>query len=45
MEDSYPYNANSTFALHPQFIRLPAAGVVEDDEYRTLRNELNALPK
>ncbi|HAK85198.1 MAG TPA: 4-alpha-glucanotransferase, partial [Alistipes sp.] len=41
-EDSYPYNANSTFALHPQFIRLPAAGVVEDDEYRTLRNELNA---
>lgn len=25
-EDSYPYNANSTFALHPQFIRLPAAG-------------------
>ena len=27
-----PYNANSTFALHPQFIRLPAAGVVEDDE-------------
>ena len=42
-EDSYPYNANSTFALHPQFIRLPAAGVVEDDEYRTLRNELNAL--
>ena len=23
-EDSYPYNANSTFALHPQFIRLPA---------------------
>ena len=44
-EDSYPYNANSTFALHPQFIRLPAAGVVEDDEYRTLRNELNALPE
>ena len=30
-EDSYPYTANSTFALHPQFIRLPAAGVVEDD--------------
>ena len=44
-EDSYPYNANSTFALHPQFIRLPAAGVVEDDEYRTLRSELNALPE
>lgn len=43
-EDSYPYNANSTFALHPQFIRLPDAGVEEDDEYRRLRDELNALP-
>ena len=28
--DSYPYNANSTFALHPQFINLQAAGVVPD---------------
>ena len=44
-EDSYPYNANSTFALHPQFIRLTAAGVEEDDEYRRLRDELNALPE
>lgn len=44
-EDSYPYNANSTFALHPQFIHLPAAGVEEDDEYRRLRDELNALPE
>lgn len=44
-EDSYPYNANSTFALHPQFIRLPDAGVEEDDEYRRLRDELNALPE
>lgn len=44
-EDSYPYNANSTFALHPQFIRLSAAGVDEDDEYRRLRDELNALPE
>lgn len=41
-EDSYPYNPNSTFALHPQYINLPAAGVVEDDEYRTLQAELNA---
>ena len=44
-EDSYPYNANSTFALHPQFIRLTAAGVEESDEYRRLREELNALPE
>lgn len=44
-EDSYPYNANSTFALHPQFIRLPDAGVEEDDEYRRLRDELNVLPE
>ncbi len=44
-EDSYPYNANSTFALHPQFIRLTEAGVEEDDEYRHLRDELNALPE
>ncbi len=42
-EDSYPYNANSTFALHPQFVNLPAAGLEEDEEYRALRDELNAL--
>ena len=44
-EDSYPYNANSSFALHPQFLRLTEAGVVEDDEYRRLRDELNDLPE
>ena len=43
--DSYPYNANSTFALHPQFINLPAAGVKVDAAYKKLRAELNALPK
>ncbi len=43
-EDSYPYNANSSFALHPQFVRLTEAGVEEDDEYRRLREELNGLP-
>ena len=43
-EDSYPYNATSSFALHPQFIRLTDAGVDDDDEYRRLRDELNALP-
>lgn len=44
-EDSYPYNANSIFALHPQFLRLTEAGVPEDEEYRRLREELNALPE
>ncbi len=44
-QDSYPYNANSTFALHPHFICLTDAGVPEDDEYRALQQELNALPE
>ena len=42
-EDSYPYNPNSTFALHPQFLNLPAVGVEEDEEYKTLQAELKAL--
>jgi len=42
-EDSYPYNPNSTFALHPQYMNLPAAGVKEDEEYKALQAELNAL--
>ena len=42
-EDSYPYNPNSTFALHPQYLNLPAAGVKADDEYKALQAELNAL--
>ena len=42
-EDSYPYNPNSTFALHPQYINLPAAGVKVDDEFKALQAELNAL--
>lgn len=42
--DSYPYNANSTFALHPQFIHLPDAGVRPDERYKALQKELNALP-
>ena len=44
-QDSYPYNAVSSFALHPQFIHLPAAGVRVDKAYRALREELNALPR
>ena len=43
--DSYPYNANSSFALHPQSMNLPAAGVPADGEYLRLRQELNALPQ
>ena len=42
-EDSYPYNPNSTFALHPQYLNLPAAGVVRDKAYKALQAELNAL--
>ena len=43
--DSYPYNANSTFALHPQFISLPEAGVKKTKEYKALQKELNSLPQ
>ncbi len=43
--DSYPYNANSTFALHPQFLNLPAAGVRQTAAYKKLQAELNALPQ
>ncbi|MBO7396463.1 MAG: 4-alpha-glucanotransferase [Bacteroidales bacterium] len=37
-QDSYPYNANSSFALHPQFIHLEGMP-------KELQEELNALPK
>ncbi len=43
--DSYPYNANSSFALHPQFLHLPALGIQADKEYKALKEELNALDK
>ena len=42
-KDSYPYNANSSFALHPIYINLPAAGVAADNEYRKMQQELNSL--
>ena len=42
-EDSYPYNPNSTFALHPQYLNLQAAGVKADEEFKALQAELNAL--
>ena len=44
-QDSYPYNAVSSFALHPQFIHLPAAGVRKDAKYKALKAELEALPQ
>ncbi|MCH5326802.1 MAG: 4-alpha-glucanotransferase, partial [Duncaniella sp.] len=47
--DSYPYNANSTFALHPMYLRLQAMGSLADPErrrhYDELRRELNRLPE
>ena len=46
--DSYPYNANSTFALHPMYMRLQAVGRLKDAArqkyYDDLGRELNALP-
>lgn len=46
-QDSYPYNANSTFALHPQFLRPEAVGRLKDrkraEEFRRLGRKLNAL--
>ena len=44
-QDSYPYNAVSSFALHPQFIHLPDTGVRVDKAYREMRDSLNALPQ
>lgn len=45
--DSYPYNANSTFALHPMYLRLEAVGELHDPArrkyYRDLAAELNGL--
>lgn len=43
--DSYPYSANSIYALHPQFIRLTDAGVRKDKTYKKLQAELEALPQ
>lgn len=45
--DSYPYNANSTFALHPMYLRLTAVGKLKNKErqeyYDNLGRELNQL--
>lgn len=45
--DSYPYNANSTFALHPMYLRLTAMGRLENTDrqryFDNLGRELNQL--
>ena len=43
-QDSYPYNAVSSFALHPQFVHLPDAGVRRDAAYKAKQQELESLP-
>ncbi len=45
--DSYPYNANSTFALHPMYLRVQDMGRLASDErmayYEKEARELNKL--
>ena len=45
--DSYPYSANSTFALHPMYIRLEKVGVLKDkkrmEHFTQLGKHLNEL--
>ncbi len=45
--DSYPYSANSIYALHPQYLRLEEIGKLKDkkrrDYYEDIRKELNLL--
>lgn len=47
--DSYPYSANSTFALHPMYARLEKVGIPADkkrlEHFRTLAAHLNDLPQ
>ncbi len=46
-QDSYPYNANSTFALHPMFINLAGVGKLKSKaamtKFEKLGKELNEL--
>ena len=46
--DSYPYESNSCFALHPMYLRLEELGTLADparrEYFENLRLELNALP-
>lgn len=45
--DSYPYKANSIFALHPMYLRPYAVGELKDEArkeyYENIRKELNKL--
>ncbi|MCH5222924.1 MAG: 4-alpha-glucanotransferase [Muribaculaceae bacterium] len=45
--DSYPYSANSTFALHPMYLRLEEIGTLNDPErmafYKKESGKLNEL--
>lgn len=47
--DSYPYNANSTIALHPLYLRLDRLGEITDEATRKrfsrMRIELQQLPE
>ena len=48
-QDSYPYNAISIYALHPQYVDLRQLPALKDEQdrakYEALRQELNALPQ
>ena len=47
--DSYPYRANSIFALHPAYLRVTVIDRLRDSDsmvaYEKLATELNALPE
>ena len=47
--DSYPYKANSTYALHPMYLNLRALGKLKEksrqEYFDKLATELNALPQ
>ena len=47
--DSYPYRANSIFALHPAYLRVTAIDRLKDNDsmvaYEKLAAELNVLPE
>ena len=48
-QDSYPYNAISVYALHPQYADLrqlpPIKDATQREQFEQLRQELNALPQ
>lgn len=46
--DSYPYNANSTFALHPMYLSISELGPLDDPtetkRFEAIRAQLNSRP-